>query len=128
MSSPAIKLASQADMEGFYEWELFSRQMLDFPPFSRIFRVVFRGKNKRRTEQCIDKFRAMLRGEGERYAELLGPAECPLSVISGNYRFQLIARATSFSDFHRVLTTTSAGFTLPQGVYIEIDVDPVSLL
>lgn len=125
---PAIRLAAGPHMETFYQKELEIREFLEFPPFTRIFRIVFRGKNKRRAEQWIAKFASLLTRDAGEETQILGPAECPLAVISGNYRFQLIVRTTTFSRTHRVLRAITRDFAPPQGVYMEIDVDPVSLL
>lgn len=126
--NPAIALSAETNMEQFYSQELAMREQLGFPPFARLFRIVFRGKNSRKTEQCIEKFAALLNGKTGPSTEVLGPAECPLSVIAGNYRFQLIIRTSSFSRFHHHLSEQATHFILPSGVYMEIDVDPVSLL
>jgi primosomal protein N' (replication factor Y) len=62
-------------------------------------------------------------------AELLGPAECPLAVISGNHRHQIIIRTSSFSRTHAVVGKILGDFAEKnKKVYFEIDVDPVSLL
>ncbi len=60
--------------------------------------------------------------------EVLGPAECPLSVIAGNHRHQLIFRSRSFRTVHALVGKSLQQYQVPSGVYVEVDVDPVSLL
>jgi primosomal protein N' (replication factor Y) len=60
--------------------------------------------------------------------EVLGPAECPLSVIAGNSRTQVLLRSSDFGRLHAAARQSLRSFTPPAGVYLEVDVDPVSLL
>ena len=127
----AIQMASSGTVDTFYERELEIRKALAFPPFGRLFRLVFRGKNEKRTaaaaEDFADRFDVDSISE-ETGTEVLGPAECPLSMISGNYRFQLIIRTDDFRTVHSLFRGALSQFVPPSGVYIEADVDPVSLL
>lgn len=125
---PAIDLASKTEMEQFYTSELEMRKTLSFPPFCRMFRIVFRSKQKNKARVMIGELGTRLTAAAGEHTEILGPAECPLAVIAGNYRFHIIARTTRFSRFHHVLEQEARRVNLPSGVYMEIDVDPVSLL
>jgi primosomal protein N' (replication factor Y) len=60
--------------------------------------------------------------------EVLGPAECPLSIIAGNHRNHLIFRSHQFRNLHALVRRSLEHFQVPAGVYVEVDVDPVSLL
>jgi primosomal protein N' (replication factor Y) len=58
----------------------------------------------------------------------MGPAECALAVISGNHRRQVLLRTDDFRAAHRALATVLAGYRVPSRVYLEVDIDPVSVL
>ena len=60
--------------------------------------------------------------------EVLGPAECPLARISGNYRYHALVRATRFSEAHARVAAVVEEFRAPSGVRLEVDVDPQALL
>ncbi len=127
----AIMMASSGTIDDFYNRELEIRRMLGFPPFGRLFRIVFRGKNAERTAAASDEFASKfdLSSLSESSSdEVFGPAECPLAMISGNYRFQIIIRTNNFKGIHSLLNGALKQFSLPSGVYLEADVDPVSLL
>ena len=64
----------------------------------------------------------------EQCAEVLGPAECPLAVIAGNHRCHVILRVTDFPALHLLLRQAVRAFTAPRSVYMEVDIDAVSLL
>jgi primosomal protein N' (replication factor Y) len=123
-----IQLAAKADMVTYYEKELKARKELGFPPFTRIIRIVFRGKSASKTRKAAADFSSTLAESMGGGAELLGPSECPLAVISGNARHQLLLRTTSFTSTHSALTAFKKEYRPPPGVYVEIDIDPVSLL
>jgi primosomal protein N' (replication factor Y) len=101
---------------------------LGFPPFSRLFRVVIRSKDGSKCREAAESLASLIAGRAGPETSVLGPAECPLSVISGNHRFQIILKTTAFSVTHGVLSASVREFQKPSSVYLEIDVDPVNLL
>ncbi len=126
----AIACAAALDEKSFYRSELQSRQLLGFPPFSRLFRFVFRSKNQEKALSSASDFARMLtrmQPTGFRF-QMLGPAECPLAVISDNYRYQIIINTDKFASAHGVLSAALASYKVPSGVYVEADVDPLSLM
>ena len=124
----AIRLASEGDIETFYDRELKIRKQQQFPPYSRIIRLVFRGKNGKRVGETADAVGRRLSQIVADSGEVLGPAECPISIISGNTRYQLVLRTTKFGKCHAVLREFRRTYKPSSGVYMEIDVDPVSML
>jgi len=126
--NPVIRLASEMDMESFYARELALRQAQGFPPFARIARVVVRSKDR---DACIGSIRQLARrGADSRgsAAELLGPSECPLGMIAGSHRWQLLLRASSLSALRQAMREITENLKLPSSVHLEIDIDPVQLL
>ena len=123
-----IRLAAAGKLADFYERELRVRQQLGFPPFTRLIRLVFRARNAKKARQAASDFQGLLAGEGEGAVDTLGPAECPLAVLAGNQRFHLICRSKSFPALHSRVSRALEIYKPPAGVYVEVDVDPVSLL
>jgi primosomal protein N' (replication factor Y) (superfamily II helicase) len=126
--SPVIRLAAAADAEGFYGLELDARRELGFPPFARLVRVVFRSKEKGRAQAAARDFALLLQGLLPEGAELLGPAECPLGMVAGTARWQLIARSPEPGPLHGALSAALARYRAPATVRLEPDVDPVNLM
>ncbi len=124
----AVRLAAEGNINSFYERELQMRDMLDFPPFCRIFRIVFRGKKISVVKEQAFLFSREILKQKDHEFELLGPSECPLSIISGNHRFQILLRTKSFSRTHNLLNHIYRNSKFPSSIYCEIDIDPVSLL
>lgn len=123
----AVRLAASHDLPTFYNRELATREALGFPPFSRLIRLVFRGRAQNRVQSTASEYARTL-SSALRDGEVLGPAECPLSIISGNHRYQVIVRSGSFSAAHAAVKHVAEAQPGDRAVYVELDVDPVSLL
>lgn len=126
----SVALACALDVEGFYGSELAQREALGFPPYSRLIRVVFRAKEVEKADRASRRLAEAIRPLLPAGADLLGPAECPVSVISGTSRRHLILRGESLGSIHGALTRALEVYHLEadRSVRMEIDVDPVSLL
>ena len=126
----AVSCAAAMDEKGFYDQELKSRKNIGFPPFARLFRFVFRSKNQEKASAAAADFAGLLaqmQPRGYRF-QMLGPVECPLAVISDNYRYQIIINTDKFASAHGILSAAYGAFKIPSGVYVEADVDPLSLM
>jgi primosomal protein N' (replication factor Y) len=127
-SAAAIILAREGKLEEFYAGELAMRRQLGFPPFSRLIRLVVRGKNRHRViEECATLARALTERLGSA-GEVLGPVEAPLSRIAGNYRHHCIVRTVKFSEAHARVSSVLENHRSQSGVFVEVDVDPQALL
>lgn len=136
--NPAIYFACHSQAQKFYADEIELRKVLSFPPFSRLLRLVFRSTVERDAEQCANEAKKILGAElqslkerhtaGAAETEILGPSECALSKVAANYRHQILLRGNSIAVLQRLASILIYSFRAPQGVYIEADVDPASLL
>lgn len=126
--NPAIVYARNGNIEGFYAQELEQRKLLGFPPFSRILRLVFRSKSEKIAENGAVGAAAILRKLIPVDSEIMGPAECPLALIAGNCRHQIIIRGPNIAPITKAVRQFMTGYKPLQSLYIEYDVDPVSLL
>ncbi|HUX42083.1 MAG TPA: primosomal protein N' [Rectinemataceae bacterium] len=126
--SYVIRHAAALDVAGFYEEELAVRRELGFPPFARLIRLVFRAKDRDRAPSAAASFAEALAPSLPADAELLGPAECPIALVAGTARWQIILRAPELAGIHRALRDLLAVWDQPSGLRLEVDVDPVSLM
>ena len=123
----AIRMAAENKQEAYYKDEIEKRKMLGFPPFSRLFRLVFRGVKEADVIEYSEKVYRSLEGWKLDKVETLGPAECPVKKIAGNFRYQILIRTQNFNAAHEAVDHLKQVATISK-VYMEIDVDPVSLL
>jgi primosomal protein N' (replication factor Y) len=156
--SPVIRYAAAHNAEGFYTEELKIRRELGFPPWSRLLRIVVRSKDHAASATTAAQLagriaQALKAGESARISrstrggtasgltggglpadsivdavEILGPAECPLSVVAGSARTQILLRSTDAAPARAALASALEDWKPPSQVYIEVDPDPVSLL
>ncbi|MDR1955577.1 MAG: primosomal protein N' [Treponema sp.] len=127
---PVILRACALDIEGFFAAELAQRKLLGFPPYTRLIRFTVRSKEAARAERAMENLAAIAAPLLPPQADLLGPAECPIGIIGGNYRRQLILRGASMGPLHAAAQAMRSRYETGKDsrVYLEVDVDPVSLL
>ena len=134
----AIRLAAEGRTEEFYRREIDVRRQLRFPPFARLIRVVVRSRSKERAHAAARSFADHLERHRDRAApgaadaaaegERLGPVECPLERVAGSYRFHLLLRHRTIGPLHAWVTRAWSTFKVPAATYLEVDVDPISVL
>ena len=127
---PAINKACALDIDGFYTNELNQRSVLNFPPYSRLIRLVVRSRQEKKSVKAASRLAALAGNMLASGAEILGPAECPISIQNGNYRRQVLLRGKSINTLHQTARKIFKEYEKEKesGVYIETDVDPVQLL
>ncbi|MDR0455416.1 MAG: primosomal protein N' [Treponema sp.] len=139
MEDPVITRSCAVDIEGFFNAELAQRKALQFPPFTRLIRMSIRSKDAARADAAIKRLAGIATSGGAATgstslippdADMLGPAECPIGIINGNHRRQLILRGRSMGTLHAAARIILERYEQGRDnrVYLEIDVDPVSLL
>jgi primosomal protein N' (replication factor Y) len=124
---PVIAALISGDAERFYAEETAARRAAGLPPFGRLAALVVSAAERDRAE---DHARAMARiAEPPDGVMLLGPAEAPLALIRGRYRYRLLVKTERDVDLQGYLRAWLARAPKPRGsVRVEIDVDPQSFL
>ncbi len=128
--NPAIECASKNDLERFYSLELKERKMTGFPPFSRLLNLTFRGKNEEKVKKCSDQLEEIANNLSVEYegVEVFSSSPCLIEKQAQNYRYHVLVRCAKIStllDFGHKLIMNSKK---ENGVYLEIDLDPIALL
>ncbi|MCL2380827.1 MAG: primosomal protein N' [Treponema sp.] len=127
---PAIVKSCALDVEGFFETELAQREALSFPPYTRLIRFTLRCRDEERARAAADRLASIALPLLPPDADALGPAECPLRIISNQYRRHLTLRGKTMPALHAAAAAIIARYEKGKDakVYLEVDVDPVSLL
>ncbi len=128
---PAIVAAVRHDYRSFATGELPVREMLAYPPYSSMIRLVIRGP----VEKIVEEFSA---GVAQRIstavealqtqARVLGPAPAPFSKLRGKFRFQLQIQGPDGDKLRQVVREATADLKPPDGVQWIVDVDPLDML
>lgn len=123
--SPGIAYLGHKQQE-FYAYELFRRQELGYPPFSRLVRFLFSGKLEGQVIQAGEQVASRL---FEQKICFLGPSPAPIEKIKDLYRWHLIIRdySTGIKELlETILEEEREAFA--NRVNIVVDVDPLSLM
>ncbi|MFH0977025.1 MAG: primosomal protein N' [Spirochaetota bacterium] len=118
------------DYMGFYKYELSMRKALQYPPFTRLARLLVRGKKEEKVIESINNLKAALEKEIQNTGSpisVLGPVSAPLSRISNNFRYHIILKSKDAESIRRVVRAVKNIITA-KDLYLEIDIDPYDIL
>jgi primosomal protein N' (replication factor Y) (superfamily II helicase) len=135
---PVMKAILSGDSARFYREEIAMRRAARVPPFGRMAGIVVSGSDRVDTENHARALArtglTLLNGENtaaNRWDDLslLGPAEAPIALIRGRYRFRLLARGSRESDLQGFLRSMLAQAPKVKGnIRVGVDIDPVSFV
>jgi len=130
MDDPVITRSCALDVTGFFNEELKHRQALGFPPYSRLIRFTIRSKDEKRADAAIRRLASLAAPLLPKDSSLLGPAECPIGIIAGNHRRQIILRGKTMGRLHAAVRASLENYEKKRDsrVYLEVDIDPVNML
>jgi len=123
----SIELARRQDYKGFYEREITFRKAMRYPPLVGLVNVVVRGRVFARAMADAADLAARIRALPAGDLRVLGPAPAPIDRLRGEYRVQLLLKATN-----RVLMREALDQALAADAELRrkvtVDVDPVSVM
>ena len=126
-----VRLATAQErtaMEEFYAREIQYRQALFYPPFCRIVRLVFRGEDSDYLFKYAKEAASFIRGKNCEDITILGPTFCPIARIKRNHRVHIIIKLHELGEIRPVLKELERIMKPARGLYLEIDIDPLSML
>jgi primosomal protein N' (replication factor Y) len=126
---PAIQYARRHDFAGFYEQEIEFREQLKYPPVGRVALLTLKGRNEDKVKMSADHLKRELEKTLADARDLVisGPAPAPLARAESNYRHQIMLRARQMTAISRQLAVLIEALSLPEGVSLSVDIDPVRL-
>lgn len=108
-----LDYVSKHDYLSFYKKEIGVRRELNYPPYSRMVVLEFRGKDVKQTSDAAERAAARIR-KSLPVLGVLGPAPAVIGRLLGKFRFQIVIKMSKQMD--------KAGERL-EAVLDEIDVD-----
>jgi len=124
---PVLQAIISGDSAAFYQREIEERKRNQLPPFGRLAALIVSAEKRADAEQHARE----LRKHAPRASELavLGPAEAPLALIRGRYRFRLLVHGSRRCDIQSFIKAMLGAAPKPRGsVRVQINVDPQSFL
>jgi primosomal protein N' (replication factor Y) len=124
---PVMKALVASDREAFYASEIEQRERAGYPPFGRLASLIISAGDRPTAESFARKLAAI--APLDERIQVLGPAEAPLAVIKGRYRFRLLVKSLRNVDLSEYLREWLAAAPKTKGnLKLEVDVDPQSFL
>ncbi|MGR3221000.1 MAG: replication restart helicase PriA [Candidatus Anammoxibacter sp.] len=127
----SIRYASNVDYIGFAREELEFRKQLNYPPYGRIIRLLFVGKQedkvKERAAELTNRLKQYSASKGS-FVEVLGPAPASISKIKDKFRWHTILKAPKNSLLHSIIDCLNHDLPVSKGTQTIIDVDPGNML
>lgn len=124
---PVMRALVLGDRAAFYDTQIEERERTGYPPFGRLAALIVSGGDRHETESFARKIAAC--APLDEAVRVLGPAEAPLAIVRGRYRFRLLVKSPRNYDLSGYLRGWLAEAPKTRGTLkLEVDVDPQSFL
>jgi primosomal protein N' (replication factor Y) len=124
---PVIRALLSGNREEFYSKEIEDRERFGYPPFGRLASIIVSGPDHHAAESFARQLAVIAPRDDA--VRLLGPAEAPLALVRGRYRYRLLAKSARAFDLSAWLRAWMAAAPKRKGnIKVEADVDPQSFL
>ena len=122
-----IQAIVSGDPETFYDREIAEREKARLPPFGRMAALIVSASDRAAAEGHARSLRRV--APAARDIAVLGPAEAPMALIRGRYRFRLLVHGARQSDLQAFVARMIEAAPVPRGsVRVQIDIDPQSFM
>src|SRR5437867_4134109 len=117
---PVMKALVANDREAFYASEIEQRERSGYPPFGRLASLIISAGDRPTAEGFARRLAAV--APIDERIQVLGPAEAPLAVIKGRYRFRLLVKSLRSVDLSDYLREWLAAGKTKGNLKLEVDV------
>ena len=126
--SEVLQFAAELDFDGFSKFDLEFREMLNYPPFSRIIAIVFRGEDEKKVADYAFAFARELEKYKHDQLRITPPAPAPIEKIRNQYRYMMLIRGSKLKNIREAVRVMALHRTAPPGVSVAVDVDAQNLM
>lgn len=127
----SITYAADHDYDGFAKKELEYRRQLNYPPFRKLARIVFRSSQEDKAKEKAllvgSRLKENTKGNGS-HLEILGPSPAPLTKINNKFRWHILLKAQNYKSIHNALQNITDMLKPSKSVKTMVDVDPYMML
>ncbi|MGU3399660.1 primosomal protein N' [Brucellaceae bacterium D45D] len=124
---PVMRAIVSGDSDAFYAREIEERDRSLLPPFGRLAALIISADNRMDAENHARALRRAAPSSAD--ISVLGPAEAPLALIRGRYRFRILIHGTKRADIQAFIRAVLANAHKPRGsIRVQVDIDPQSFL
>lgn len=126
--NPTLQLAASQNYDRFYAEEIKVRQQFGYPPFCKLAKLTFSGKDPIQVRSSAEQFRARLSSLLSQQFELYPVVPAGYAKVKDKYRFQLLIRGPSVQAIAQALKAAKHSVVLTRAVQLLIDINPSSTL
>lgn len=124
---PVMQAIISGDRDAFIESEIRQRQLGMLPPYGRLAALIVTAREKDMAERYAREIAR--RAPAAERIEVLGPAEAPIFVVRGRFRWRLLVKAPRELDIQGYLRAWLAEMPEIKGdLRLSVDVDPYSFM
>lgn len=124
------------DFDGYYNYEISTRKLGAYPPFSRLALVEVNAKDKLVSESKIKEiFNFLVNADRKKFLNVLSPVQPLFSKLRERHRYHIIIKSKKSLDPSGKYLTAILNLlpeyvdkNIPSSVRVIIDVDPLTLL
>ncbi len=123
------------DYDGFYQKEIFSREKMGYPPFTRLCLIETKDKDEEKAKGAAKDFHTEL-ARYSKYLKITSAAPAVIARLKGNYRFHIMIKSSKDTDpgskiLRQAVINSFIEFNRKsrfRDVRLVFDVDPQSVL
>lgn len=128
---PSIQLTARNDYIAFAKYELERRVKTNYPPQSRLLRILASAADKEAARSLLTQMRMQIEtlGREEKLPlTILGPTPPPIARIKTHWRMHMLLKAANATQLNRVVQVLSAERAKSKKVRLVLDMDPQDLM
>ena len=126
--SDVLKYAADLDFDGFSKFDMEFREMLNYPPFSRLIAIFFKGENESQVATYSEEFYNKLLPYQHENLRITPPAPAPVEKIRNQFRYMMIVRGTGLKNIREAIRILALHHPVPNGISVAVDVDAQNLM
>ena len=124
---PVFKRVKTNDYEGFYKEEIYNRELLEYPPFSKTINIGISSKYEKYLEECVKDFFRDIRYEN---VDMYGPMRSMVYKVKDRFRYNIFIKGNikEINIFKKKLKLKLTNYEKNDKIRIVVDVDPINLI
>lgn len=124
---PVFKRVKTNDYEGFYKEEIYNRELLEYPPFSKTINIGISSKYEKYLEEFVKDFFRDIKYEN---VEMYGPMRSMVYKVKDRFRYNIFIKGNikEINIFKKKLKLKLTNYEKNDKIRIVVDVDPINLI
>lgn len=127
--APAIRFAMEEDLEGFYNYDIKSRQDALFPPIVKLLLIKISSVDQIKAKETAEEiFAAVKSGSSSKNITAFPPLPAPVFKEKGRYRFQIYIKAHKPQPLMKLIQRLKKTAKTSSAVKALFDMDPYNVM